>query len=791
MSEESNFSTSTNLTTISNISENKYLNNKKQAVLKKIHPFFKTELHDKGYARLCQSGYQPTILSELELGEWTGRRFIDNSGNVGNYEVLEFTLPQVENIPSSKIFFGCDNPGRGAWYPYYKFNNTETENKYPIIPCCATKQKDTITENEAIQLKKNKGIESEEGKNVLLKNSGLIKPNARARLPAIITKLLRRINSDIEFDRYVNIAGPNSLIHAMLYITNDSYSSIPNKENLAITEKRNILKILSELDNHEEKNSKHGLKTFFSCKQELYDKDKKTILNEMKDDKTILDPELYYEFFEYYYNLNIYVFNENGFDIPKNKYCHIRSYNNSRDTVLLFKNKEPFQMSVIVGDNKKIFGSNTNKIIYDTLTNVYNNLVINSFGIFKNFLNKINYANLFTNIESQSIDKKSGKLIALNIIYKNSYITIAVPPSEPLNIKLTENFEKTSLQTAVEYMKKQPIAGTFFERRCNGVWFEVLDFKYSFYIPIKSEELKVNTGPPSPLFTAELNNDNELDNLVLYRKLERTMNLIFGLIKWSYMSMKAYLKFDLIKFSNLMIVKNIEYNISKIEYKLPENKNDQNSILSYISERTNGTLSNGKNLIIKSELLKYKILQKLKIFDISTQGMIYNISVNAEVIKNLSKYEYLDIPRKMEGYYKYSNDFKVNSDVLLFLNTTEYNTWMEIKLNGGNGLKIYTKLNAELSRLKIPYILRDEKENLYLIQNTKNLGKAIGISKYFKEKKNNLGYNGNDEEVKIENYILFGVENYKLGILENRGVDKNVSLVLRYDNGVYGAVMLI
>ena len=35
------------------------------------------------------------------------------------------------------------------------------------------------------------------------------------------------------------------------------------------------------------KNSKHGLKTFFSCKQELYDKDKKTILNEMKDDKTI------------------------------------------------------------------------------------------------------------------------------------------------------------------------------------------------------------------------------------------------------------------------------------------------------------------------------------------------------------------------------------------------------------------------------------------------------------------------------------------------------------------------
>ena len=51
--------------------------------------------------------------------------------------------------------------------------------------------------------------------------------------------------------------------------------------------------------------------------------------------------------------------------------------------------------------------------MYDTLTNVYNNLVINSFGIFKNFLNKINYANLFTNIESQSIDKKSGKLIAL------------------------------------------------------------------------------------------------------------------------------------------------------------------------------------------------------------------------------------------------------------------------------------------------------------------------------------------------------------------------------------------
>ena len=80
-----------------------------------------------------------------------------------------------------KIFLGCDNPGRDVWYPYYKFNNTETENKYPIIQCCDSEQKDTITENEAIQLKKNKGIESEEGKNVLLKNSGLIKPNARAR----------------------------------------------------------------------------------------------------------------------------------------------------------------------------------------------------------------------------------------------------------------------------------------------------------------------------------------------------------------------------------------------------------------------------------------------------------------------------------------------------------------------------------------------------------------------------------------------------------------------------------
>ena len=760
-SETSEVSTTSVLSNISILSEGKEI--RKQAILKNFHPFFGSG----GYARSCQSSarVQPTIVPQDQINDWTSRTFYDRRGE-HNRQVLEFTLKATDNLPEQKIFFGCDNPE--ANYPYYKPNNGVNNKIYPVVPCCGKTESKAKSELDKLQELKGK----EQKTTILSKDHGSIKVGSEGYIPGFLLNFLRRYNGkDETFIRYGIIEGINSLVHAALYAVNDTRyndtrTSTENKEHLANIYRNEMIHTLN----------------LSVCKQECYDKTEFEIKNELVNRAT-LDPLLHYRLIEERFNLNVFIFDESGILIPRNKTVHLHRFVAERKCLLIFRTLNPFQCCIIVSGKNRLFPLEMNTLLYTALTNVSVNLELNYTGFYKNFhnlaLDGLRNLNPELKLDSQLIDV-DGKLRVVNAMYNSLIFQICVPSTQPLNLKIDTYKNILTLEQLNSIILQLPTAATYKDNLCTGFWYSLYDYKYCYYIEIVPIELKnpIPAGPICPYFTEIKSND--LDE---YRMLERTMILIFGLIKWCYTLSKVYNNFNLTEFSKLFFVQDIKYDITNIRSKL-KNVNHITDALKLVQTYTNGTLSDGKNLIIKSELLKQKIVRKLSIFDTQTEGLIYNIPENSEIIKSYSSYQILNVSEYLEGYYRNEWDFKKYKNVSLFMSTEQYDNWLNRE-----AFKIYTIL--EDFKFKTPFLLKDEKEYLYLVQNCNSLQTALQISTYFKENGSNIGFNGTGNLVEEDNYILFSIQNYKLSTTQKVGNWKKGSLILKYNNGMYASIMNI
>jgi hypothetical protein len=448
----------------------------------------------------------------------------------------------------------------------------------------------------------------------------------------------------------------------------------------------------------------------------------------------------------------------------------------------------PPQTSLITNDDIKLFDDNMNVLLYRALMESNYNVNVNidkNISLYKNMFGMLDYNEFFDvlNLKDKSIYKPisqiidvNGKLRALIIsaIEKSMDFTVVIPPSQPLNLPIAEKIVLIEYKKLENIIENKPISASYSNGLATGIWYKFFDIQDGIYIPIIPIKSNVAIGSESPL-----NLNVKMDLLTQYRVIERTLNIIFELIKWTYIIGKAYQNIQLNEFSKYMVeLKNDYeddakiYDITAVEQKLPFSKNI-NNCLQYIKSITKSTLSDGKKLKIKNETLKNRILTKLKEYDSFTEGLRYEL--NTENTERIGQ-NFLPIPDRLNEFYKYIEDFKKINNVKIFLSDIEYKQWKNSLSNNYNNFIIHTKLDLKLSELVGPYMLKDEKEYIYLLRNTDTLEEALKIC----NERENSGY------------ILFNIVNEKLNVIEyKKKNDTEPCLVLKYNELKYAAILRI
>lgn len=672
------------------------------------------EVFVEGYANFCGKRPKPINndliddyikdkISELKL---TGK----NAEDFKNNAVLEFhTKNQTLNLV-------CDYSD--DIYPYRKSTKIETKMKkldktlYEELPCC-----------KKLPIKQK--IIKKETTHVI--THGIINiPGSYGQIDDNIKYVLNKYNNDNNNNliRMGVIADNYSFIHCLCIATDDiKYVNTKNKLDY-------IIKLIPEIA----KNTHFDL-----LKQENYNLDTEVIKNHFLNTKN-LDPAIYYRAFEEFFNINIYVFNNNTIlDIPKYKLFHTRPVRDERKTVLIYKHLNGHCELII---NKY---SDTNRvIIFDKDMTVYcheflqNIMNILTFSIsnkhiitYSNLYSHINTLSFFSNLPSkiyQYIDT-NGKLRGLTIYFNkkgsNKKLTILTFSSQPENLEASTNIEYIDINDALGLFTQDPTAAYFKDNNIVGLWYKLFDIEYGVYVPVKGiTNIKFKSGPRNNLIQYEYNNMHG------YLDMKKLLSILIQIITWIFLVAKY--KFDTIYnidefLEQYVTVKEISNNayfdILSIPYRLPT-FNKLNKYFLYIHQYCKDLVLDDKLIIYGQPL--YNMIKK-------------NIELATFIYTNVH-----DIPIIIKGYYTYVSDFKAQDDTLIFMNKNTLLNW----LNYNTSIIHQTILPIQ----QYPYIFKDVNNNLFIVQNVKNntFDEALNVANQWHLNKINIGYNVDKIIVNVE-----------------------------------------
>jgi hypothetical protein len=694
----------------------------------------------KNYSRFCQQKLTPIVILPEDKESWEKRTYRDKDNKLVNLKVLEFYTKE------GLIYIGCDpetydtNGVRKA-EPYFKKNNyTSNKDEYPLLPCCGSKRQE-YKSNLELQSNINLELPTETSK---IKTSGALEMGNTGNLSESLERFLKTFHPDsMQIRRKGVIDDSNNLIHCILTATDKNYNNVLKEDKIKIaTAKRSeILKKFSPL----------------LCKAELYDYTVGEIKNTLEKDK--LNPELHYRILEEAFDINIWTFYEptpnfQTLLIPRHKLFHSRIFDPNRDSILLFRSDthfNNFSSSLIIDQRESQsyarFGRSMTTILYKLFlalhSHNFSTISRNKINTYANLCNLFNYRKLFANAEAQILDNY-GKLKALLVPIDNQLATICVLPGAPLNLPLGE---PTSIHynSAIKIFKDLPIAATYENGKGVGLWYRAFDYESAFFvitkpwdtIIINNISLKLPEGAPDPL-------GKNYNNITNYRQVQKDARILFQLLEWVYtigyvMNNGSWRT----QFSNLLEVHSGNYNFEGIDYILPE-INTIESAIQWLSN-TVPTLIYKNKIRISSEILKFKILEKLREFDKGVDSLPGGP----------------DIPEQMVQLYEYHSDFKRFPNIIIFLSFEEITKWRHsINTKLLNNI-IYTELNSEISKLNYPIMYSTTDQRLWLIQNniTHTLNNALYISNYWNIHTINLGYNvdSGTEDFSNLGYTLYNV----------------------------------
>jgi len=772
------------------------------------------------YKRQCQN-YVPTHINDNQVEEYKKQTFIKK---LSNDEKKPMTVSNKKNknisdIPSEKLVnrqvlkYPATNSVLNLVcnyeehpYPGVKDNIARNTEGYNWIPCCF--QKDKIGKND-INSKYNKYLRNElpDNKNNFVSKSIKLDPN--------IANLLKNNQDDIIFERFTIKQSINSLIDAIFtaFSFNDNIKLLTIDKQSII---RNYIRInINEQIIYLQDFRKQLINTIYlsSLKQELYDHSEEEIKHLFNDNNTIFEYKLLYRVLEIYFDINIYVFTGEGYNvsmvIPNNKLLHIRPLY-LKNTIILYESSDyDYHYDLIIRkytNTQNIDSIFKNTIKSDFIENDINQLCHSilsyttdniSFNYHENKILKqknmyyLNYDTIFNtksymiSYDSQFIDN-NGKTRALNVSINNINITLCIPPTQPFNIPESKELASNIPNTIyIDYNQlKHLISNKPFgisrnkDNIIDGLWYPLNNIDFGIFIHIKEpnaenlEEFKtlqiLTNIKYNPLISNNINYTTTVINM------KRQLNIIINIIKWSYdITYKQNPRitvdqfFDNYIYTEILLNNNTSnYDLSKIPYKLPTCETLEDSLKTLYS-----IVNSNNNFIVKiKDQYKLRMYNKIfsdKIYELLTD---YSEIIRPSNFKIDSSYDFI------KNYFVYVHDYKQQYNARIFLNFQELEKW-KITLNISSNILIKTTINKELLSTNYNFIYKSTINRLYIVQKTYNgsLQYALFISEYWQNNKINLGMEKNVPNKTTNKYIVYTLDKFnKITPLDNN-LDKDDS----------------
>lgn len=407
---------------------------------------------------------------------------------------------------------------------------------------------------------------------------------------------------------------------------------------------------------------------------------------------------------------------------------------------------------------------------------------------------KILWSKIFPNAFSQRIDGY-GKTRALNVKLANgSNMTVCIPPTQPMLLPTENTVYYIPQSFALKVFSKTQPSG--YHR--NGIWFQVLDFKWGIFVPTSDNNFNLPENgfvPPPPIFLDKSVKSFNISSNPIFeiQRVRRLAYVLVSLIIWCRRSRSLLEPNDLKLWWNYFVIsddKAIETpGDTVVSRYLPQLKSSQECI-KYLNRKW--TLYFHKEGIIHLHPnLHQHLLQYMVNLERKMEGVVVQPA------------------RRINNLYVFDTDFTHRPESIILISSEHYAAWRRHqKENSASKLVVIKEINDASALIKEPFLFQDTKTNkIYIVQNVKSrrieesAGSAFNVAITWKERGQNLGYYASP--LKVHDYqhrphIIYAISvTFSLAFLninppKEAGIDPNNYLTfIRYDkgNGNYAALL--
>lgn len=757
----------------------------------------------ESYTKACPSHKTPIIFqTEDEAKIWS----IKNSRSYIQY-------------PASNPMFWFSAP-----HPDYKFpsiianRDRSTMDTIPYFPCTSktdlTKENIDSDYNEFYRGKTRSFLPSA----IILKTDKFLKTEELGEIPSDILMYLSDANPNLMKKGIADYPSPNSFLHCVLYAIKDTeYMSLYRQR--VLRGRKQVREWNQRREEYVISTRKKLATSFFPplLKQELHDiRDYNQIVQRVLDTDSFFDPSIFYRIIEEVYRVNIFVFNAEGYEIPRHRMFSVRHVRTNRPSILIFKNKGPriskhlekYEGCELIFDRKEnitYFDEEITELCRDLHTSMMTTITMSrKAGYIASYSNKyyfLDYVDIFGNaIVAQHIDGY-GKVMALNVKFENEIMTVYVPPGQPLNLPSTMHRIVSRIDLALNHLEMTGKSGVFYVTRdvlgnINGIWFSVLDISACFYVQVAGPSEKIAQLQMKAEGPQVIPFGYSMSDISVYREQERMVSIIQQLVTWifSHARKQDYLELDEQFIDAFFRVTPSPpktsvgyYDITNLRQILPDTESvyDAMNHVNYYTKNLVGTDNTGK-------------------FIFTFHNKIFRDRMADYLRKHFRESFLAGKPRiKLLQNFRSSHiSFIQKKGIEVFVSAKEFHLWLQGRNQSKKTEnKIYKSVKISYGKRINPYIYLDPTGKLYLIQNIQGvvypsaevkltgemlLLTTIHVARTWRDKGINLGYETFYDEIykdfKYEDRIVtYGVS--KSGILipinDTKGKPNYIS-VLQY-----------
>jgi hypothetical protein len=657
------------------------------------------EIFVSNYTRNCPQGRMPSIVSEKEA----------DIAKENDKSVVKFP----RDVPTDSMAVKFPNDGENQKYyvcnnKQYKYvgltkNKLKNSKKYPYVPCCFK----TNQSNKIKFLKYYKGLDEE---NSVYKTKDVIKTdkildNDRfGILPYNIENLFTFIypNETYEYVRKGVFRNKHSFLNCVMEAL-DNTTDI-----LSITDEDERIAFLIDVRNKlAEDDSNLSL-----CRQEMYDKNKDTIREMLKNPNEYLDPKLFIHLLEEHFKCNIFIFtrptilSDGEMILPRHLQSYYK-YKNDYPCIYIYEHTGYEQQCELIVKYNTVKQENPHDLFsYKNSSNIRRlfSKLKESYGLDQQIKDIVLPIPSDIKILSQSIDSY-GKTRTLHIIFKDRKISLVTSPIQPLALPETEQLiTKISLKIAILFIKELDIeieSQTIINNKAVGLNGILGNVKIT--IPIKETD-KLDL----PEEKEYVNCIQEISVLDQYNKNKKIARYLIEYTLWMY---SKYLYDNDIKEMNDENISIFVKNFFKID---PSFKYGNISKKFKINK---ALFHNGLIVVHDNETLK---------------RLIYCLRLNIQRNINIVDYHTREF---IQNYYVDITDFTQHPNQVILFGEESIQHWIN-----ENNVK-YTIHNYIQIGLNIPYFFKNIliDDRVYLAQNTSSIEKAYDISITWKTEHYNKG----------------------------------------------------